>query len=217
MRLIFTLTVLLMLILPKLGLAQEEFPLVARIQELPELRKQDLEIEAARERYLQEKKGWLSSFKLGVQFLSISQDFDAGVTQVGILPTIGLNLQLDLERFSTTRSRVRAALIEREIAQYEYERIHIEKIAEFNALYLEWAYAKEQVDIRFQSLNTMKEQALLQEERFRDGEIDLNDYLNSVNALDNAREAYAQANSAEQKLRTQIQTLEKYLAELANG
>lgn len=63
----------------------------------------------------------------------------------------------------------------------------------------------EKTQIRFTTLQTVKEQGLLVQERFKNGETDLNTYLNSVNAIDNAKEAFYDTKIEAEKLLTLLE------------
>lgn len=165
----------------------------------PEVNQQDFELKIRDEKIKREKLGWLSSFKMGVQFLSVNQDYDAGVTKVGVLPTLGVSLQLDFERFFTTPSRVRSARHESSIIKLEKDRLIKVHESEVISFYYDYVLLTEQTNSRFMTLQTIKEQAKLIEEQFRNGETDLDEYLNSINAVDNAIEAFYETKIASEK------------------
>ena len=166
----------------------------------PEINQQDYELKIRDEKIKREKMGWLSSFKMGVQFLSVSQDYDAGITKVGVLPTLGVSLQLDFERFFTTPSRIRSARHESSIIKLEKERLVKVRESQITSFYYEYVLLIEKTNTRFTTLQTIKEQAKLIEEKFRNGETDMDTYLNSVNSVDNAKEAFYETKIASEKV-----------------
>ncbi len=166
----------------------------------PEINQQDFELKIRDEKIKREKMGWLSSFKMGVQFLSVNQDYDAGVTKVGVLPTLGVSLQLDFERFFTTPSRIRSARHESSIIKLERDRLIKVRESQIMSFYYEYVLLIEKTNTRFTTLQTIKEQAKLIEEKFRNGETDLDEYLNSVNSVDNAKEAFYETKIASEKV-----------------
>lgn len=166
----------------------------------PEINQQDFELKIRDEKIKREKMGWLSSFKMGVQFLSVNQDYDAGVTKVGVLPTLGVSLQLDFERFFTTPSRIRSARHESSIIKLERDRLIKVRESQIMSFYYDYVLLIEKTNTRFTTLQTIKEQAKLIEEKFRNGETDLDEYLNSVNSVDNAKEAFYETKIASEKV-----------------
>lgn len=165
----------------------------------PEIDQQDYELKIREEKIKREKLGWLSSFNMGVQFLSVSQDYNQGVTNIGILPTLGVSLQIDFERFFTTPSRIRSARLESSIILLEKQRLIKVRESQVTSAYFDYVLLIEQTRSRFTTLQTVKEQLKLIEERFRNGETDLETYLNTVTAVDNAREAFYETKIAAEK------------------
>lgn len=171
----------------------------------PEIDQQDFELAIRDEKIKREKLGWLSSFRMGVQFLSVNQDFDNDITRVGVLPTLGVSLQLDFERFFTTPSRIRSARYESEIIKLEKTRLEKVRVNEISDYYYDYVLLIEQTQVRFTTLQTVKEQGKLIEERFKNGETDLNTYLNAVNSIDNAMEAFYETKIAAEKMLTLLE------------
>lgn len=171
----------------------------------PEIDQQDFELAIREEKIKREKLGWLSSFRMGLQFLSVDQDYDNGITTVGVLPNLGVSLQLDFERFFTTPSRIRSARYESEIIKLEKTRLEKVRVNQISAFYYNYVLQIEKTQIRFTTLQTVKEQGLLVQERFKNGETDLNTYLNSVNAIDNAKEAFYDTKIEAEKLLTLLE------------
>jgi outer membrane protein TolC len=171
----------------------------------PEIDQQDFELLIRDEKIKREKLGWLSSFRMGVQFLSVNQDFDNDITRVGVLPTMGVSLQLDFERFFTTPSRIRSARYESENIKLEKTRLEKVRVNQITSFYYDYVLLVEQTQVRFTTLQTVKEQGKLIEERFRNGETDLNTYLNSVNSIDNATEAFYETKIAAEKMLTLLE------------
>ncbi len=166
----------------------------------PEIAQQDYELEIREEKIKREKLGWLSSFRMGIQFLNVAQDYDNGVTKIGVLPNMGVSLQIDFERFFTTPSRIRSARMESSIIKLEKDRMVKVRQNEIVSFYYDYVLLVEKTQNRFTTLQTIKEQGKLVEERFRSGETDLNAYLNSVTAIDNAKEAFYETKIASEKI-----------------
>ena len=166
----------------------------------PEIKQQDYELDIREEKIKREKMGWLSSFRMGIQFLNVAQDYQNDVTRVGVLPTMGVSLQLDFERFFTTPSRIRSARMESSIIKLEKDRMVKVRQSEIVSYYYEYVLLVEKTKNRYTTLQTIKEQGKLIEERFRNGETDLDAYLNSVTAVDNATEAFYETKIASEKV-----------------
>lgn len=171
----------------------------------PEITQQDFELSIRDEKIKREKLGWLSSFRMGLQFLSVDQDFNNDITRVGVLPTMGLSLQLDFERFFTTPSRIRSARHESQIIKLEKQRLEKVRVNQITSFYFDYVLLIEKTQTRLTTLQTIKKQGELIEERFRNGETDLNTYLNSVNAVDNAKEAFYETKIASEKMLAMIE------------
>jgi len=137
-----------------------------------------------------EKMGWLSSFKMGVQFLSISQDYTAQTTTVGVLPSLGISLQIDFERLFTTPSNIRSAKLQKINAKLAYESESETIAIKIQELLFDMELAIKQSEIRYQTFFTIADQLTLIEERFKRGELEISVYLNALNSINDAKESY---------------------------
>jgi len=137
-----------------------------------------------------EKMGWLSSFKMGVQFLSISQDYSAQTTTVGVLPSLGISLQIDFERLFTTPSNIRSAKLQKINAKLAYESESETIAIKIQELLFDMELAIKQSEIRYQTFFTIADQLTLIEERFKRGELEISVYLNALNSINDAKESY---------------------------
>jgi outer membrane protein TolC len=137
-----------------------------------------------------EKLGWLSSFKMGVQFLSVSQDYNAQTTTVGVLPSLGISLQIDFERLFTTPSNIRSAKLQKSNAKLAFESESEAIAIKIQELLFDMELAIKQSEIRYQTFFTIADQLTIIEERFKRGEIEMSVYLNALNAIDDAKESY---------------------------
>jgi len=78
----------------------------------PVVRAFDQEMELYEEEYLQKKRNWVSSFRLGVNIFSATTDVTSesqSVTSLGILPNLGLNLSIDPAKLVNRKSSMRQA------------------------------------------------------------------------------------------------------------
>lgn len=154
------------------------------------LKSQLVEIKEKHEQIGREKLGWLSSLRMGVQFLNVTQDFDAQVTRVGVLPSLGVNIQIDFERLFTTPSQIRTARLQKEKAIFELNVMEQNLMERTQTLYYDLKLLYSQADIRYQTYFTISEQLLLVEQRFKRGEETLESYLKALNSVDEAKESY---------------------------
>jgi outer membrane protein TolC len=154
---------------------------------------QQLEILQKQEQINREKKGWLSSFRLGVQFLSISTDYQQEVTRVGVLPSLGLSLSIDFERLLTTSSLIRSAKLEKAKAEKLIELQQDELLSKLIEITNSLELSYEQAQIRHSTFLTLLDELTLVQERFKRGELDLSNYLNAYSAVEQAKENYLMA------------------------
>lgn len=155
-----------------------------------QLKAQLADIAEKQESINREYRGWLSSFKMGIQFLNVSQDFDANVTKVGVLPSFGVTIQVDFERFFNIGSNIRSAKFQKEKAQQMYK-VQQQTIAiQIQDLVNDMSLSMKQAEIRYQTYFTISDQLTLTEERFKRGEIELGVYLNALNAVEQSKENY---------------------------
>lgn len=63
------------------------------------------------EEYLQKKRNWISSFRIGVNVFSVNTVpyGDQSVTTTGVLPNVGVTLSIDPEKFVNRKSYMRQA------------------------------------------------------------------------------------------------------------
>ena len=160
------------------------------IQHSSLLKAQLEEIKDKQEVINREKMGWLSSFKMGIQFLNISQDYNADVTRVGVLPSLGLSIQIDFERLFTTPSNIRSATFQKNKIKQSYQ-VELQTLAlQIQELVFDIDLALKQSEIRYKTFFTIADQLTLIEERFKRGEIEMSVYLDALNSVDQAKESY---------------------------
>jgi outer membrane protein TolC len=154
------------------------------------LKGQIAEIAVKQEGVNREYRGWLSSFKMGIQFLNVSQDFEQNITKVGVLPSLGVSIQVDFERLFNTSSNIRSAKLEKVKAEQTYLLQQQSVELQIQELIADLELGIQQAQIRYQTYFTIVDQLTLVEERFKRGEIELNSYLNALTAVEQARESY---------------------------
>lgn len=154
------------------------------------VRQQQSEISVQQERLKREELGWLSSFNMGVQFLSLSNNTEEQTATVGFLPNLGVSLQINFEKLFTTNSRIRSAKAEIKKAKLQKQVMAREIIAEITELYYTYQTVKAQRDTRYQVLNTINTQTQIIEERFKRGETDIETYFKALMQLQEIQESY---------------------------
>ncbi len=158
----------------------------------------------------QEKARWLSTFRLGINFFSMTtavNNQDQSVTRVGVLPNLGFNLMLDPEKFINRASYIREA--QQNVIRAESQVSHQRKMLRTEIIGLFYTYLESLgiLELRASASQNMAEQCLLLEEKFKKGEGRLEDLLNSQNGLVLAKESLLKAQLSSRKIRREIQVL----------
>lgn len=171
----------------------------------PVLQAQKVDIKQKTEAVSMAKKGWWSSFRMGINFLNVAQDFENQTTTVGFLPSLGVNIQVDFERLLKTPNTIRDAKLAKQKARYmlanQQQELHIKIAGLINTLHLSVDRSK----ARRISYETIRNQLVLIEERFSRGETEFATYLNALNAVNQARESYLETYYAAVSAYQQIQ------------
>jgi outer membrane protein TolC len=160
-------------------------------------------IRQAEARITQERLHWLSSLRVGVQFINLpgSQTYDANI---GVIPALGASITLDLEGLATRKSRIRSAQAEKRIAenslmeQKRTLRIWVE------GKYFEYLQLLERMKLRADILQGQQEQSVMVKLRFERGEAKLEDLLNITAAINESRDALLQFELAAQRIHREL-------------
>ncbi len=155
----------------------------------------------------EEKNKWYSTFRLGINFFSLSTTLnnqDQSVTRAGLLPNLGFTLSIDPEKFINRGSYVRKAElnITRAESQVNHQRKMLRK--EIISLYYQYLEALGIIELREESKQNQKQQCILIEERFKNGEGKMEDLLNMQGALALASEALLRAQLASKKIKQEL-------------
>lgn len=168
----------------------------------------------------QERTRWLSTFRLGINFFSMTtsvNSLDQSITRVGVLPNLGFNLTVDPEKFINRSSYIREA--QQNVVRAESQVRNQRKMLRTEIIGLFYTYLESLgiLELRTSASQNMAEQCLLIEEKFKKGEGRMEDLLNTQNALVLARESLLKAQLNVRKLRKEINILisdsEAYFAE----
>ncbi len=168
----------------------------------------------------QERTRWLSTFRLGINFFSMTtsvNSLDQSITRVGVLPNLGFNLTVDPEKFINRSSYIREA--QQNVVRAESQVRNQRKMLRTEIIGLFYTYLESLgiLELRTSASQNMAEQCLLIEEKFKKGEGRMEDLLNTQNALVLAKESLLKAQLNVRKLRKEINILisdsEAYFAE----
>jgi outer membrane protein TolC len=166
------------------------------------------ELITKREKVKQEKLSWLSSFRIGLQFFSLDQGSEAtDPTRVGILPSLGASLQLDLQGLATLNSKVRSA--KADVSRMENERKRQEQILGIwiQEKYMQYVEALEVMKLQLQVMQSLQEKAELVKRQFESGEGKLEDFLLIENAMSQTKESMIKTKIGMEKVYMEIQTM----------
>ncbi|HQQ95795.1 MAG TPA: TolC family protein [Cyclobacteriaceae bacterium] len=158
----------------------------------------------------QERTRWLSTFRLGINFFSMTtsvNSLDQSITRVGVLPNLGFNLTVDPEKFINRSSYIREA--QQNVVRAENQVSNQRKMLRTEIVGLFYTYLESLgiLELRTSASQNMAEQCLLIEEKFKKGEGRMEDLLNSQNALVLARESLLKAQLNVRRLRKEINIL----------
>ena len=172
----------------------------ASLANVPELRIQNQRVAYYDQLLRREKKSWMNSFNVGVQFLSLSYDSELEASRLGILPNLGVSLQIGIANLFTTKNNIRAAKAEKQIAVESRAIAYRELRQWFIDHYAAYRTALDKANARKRTLETIKSQMALIEQRFKQNEIDLNTYLEWQNGYEQAWESYREARVETEKV-----------------
>lgn len=167
----------------------------------------------------QEKNRWLSTFRVGVNFFSLSNTANAQdqtITRVGVLPAMGFSLALDPEKFVNRGSYIREArenVVRAEgVLNQQRKMLRIEIVS----LYYQYLENLGIVELRQLSVENQQEMVHFMEAKFKSGEGRLEDLLNGQTSLGQAKESLLRAELAVRKTKEEIKLLtsdsERYFA-----
>lgn len=158
----------------------------------------------------QEKKKWLSTFRLGINFFSLTTTVngnDQSVTTAGLLPNVGLNLGIDPEKFINRGSYLREANYNLERSGFQLQHQLRGLRDEVTIAYFRNKEAKLIYQLRMEANQTQEATCIVLKEKYRRGEIGINDYLLAENGLILTKEALLKATLELNKIQHQLQTL----------
>ena len=170
----------------------------------------EAELAQQHENVLQEKKRWVSSFRMGVNFFSLNTQVNSNnesVTTAGILPQLGLTLSIDPERFISRSSYIREAKLQVTRAHNQVLHQRRQLRVEIVQLFYHYLETLGLLELRLQAQQTQQEQCTLIEAKFKKGEEQLEAVLLNQNALVLTNEAVLKAQLQVRKLKREIELL----------
>lgn len=158
----------------------------------------------------QNKRSWISSFRLGVNVFSANTTLDANnesYTTYGLLPNVGLNLSIDPAKLVNRKSYVRQSESKREYSRYIQEDAKTKLKKDILNLYYDYLGLLESVNIRHQAYTTRQQQQEFLDESFRAGNASYTEALIAENQVHLAKEALVKASIDAMKRRSEISVL----------
>ena len=159
--------------------------LVARVHEHSNLLMAfDQEIGMYEEEIIQKKRNWITSFRVGLNIFSAetySGNNNESITNVGILPNLGVSLSIDPENFVNRKSYVRQATNKQQ-RSYHLQQDHKQRLKkEILGLYYDYLLMLEGLVLKEQTLNTRKQHLDYMEIEFRGGTVSYDQLLSVQN------------------------------------
>lgn len=133
----------------------------------------------------QSKMAFLRNLKLGFQF---NQSTDATRNAIGIVPKFGFNIQIDFESIFTTPSKIRQAKIDLRKAEHEYNFSRTDLKYELLILFVQFKKAIQSYQIQLEQYQAISDKYTLVLEKFKNGEIALQEYTKAVDEITKGKE-----------------------------
>lgn len=156
----------------------------------------------------QEKRGWLSSFQMGINFFNTNTTYDEynrATTTASVLSNVGLSISINPERLINLGSRVK-------VAEYEIERVSRTQNEQRRILrnfiagkYYDYIEALNVIEIRSNALQTQRERLELATLQFTKGEAETDELMIIENGLLNLEEAFLKSKIFAMKLKSEIE------------
>ena len=162
------------------------------------------------EEYLQKKRNWISSFRLGVNLFSASttlDESDQSFTQYGVLPNVGLNLTIDPSQLVNRKSMMRQAENKKQRAFYQQEDQKQMLKTRILNLFYEYLSQLESVLIRQHALEARKQYLHVFEIDFKNGNRTLDELLVIQHQVHLAEESLMRGHIQSMKMKSEIEIL----------
>jgi len=167
----------------------------------PDIKAAEFDVERLDQILQREKKSWMDTFTFFFQVFEFDVDNDFRLAQqqqnnvgtIGIFSNFSLNLRVELGTLFQTKHNVKAAAANKKIAEAELESAYWDLKQWFIQQYSEYRLQLERARARLQRVETLRKQMQLAEERFKKGELDLEEYFEWQKEVQQAVEAYQEA------------------------
>ncbi|MEM9831700.1 MAG: TolC family protein [Bacteroidota bacterium] len=172
------------------------------------LKSAQAELVQKQEAWSQTKRSWLSTFVIGVNIYSQNTSFDeatqTSVTTAGVLPNLGVALNINPEKLVNLRSNARVALqdvVRTENAIKEQRRTLKTFIV---GKYYEYLEAINVLEFRYNTYESQRELEIQTRQEFERGEATYDEVLLAQNGLINTEESVIRAEVLVKKLKREI-------------
>ena len=173
-----------------------------------QIRAMDAEILQKHELTKQEKRSWLSTFQMGINFFNTQttyDEFNRPITTASVLSNVGISLSINPERLANLGSRVK-------VAEYEIERVSQTQSEQRRILrnfitgkYYDYMEALNVIEIRSNALQTQRQRYEVVTLKFTRGEAEADNLMLIENGLFSLEEAYLKAKVFAMKLKSEIE------------
>jgi len=155
----------------------------------------------------QKKNSWLSSLRFGVQLFSLTNDVQNEVSNTGLLPSVGVNLQISPDKILTLPSRVKMA--KSDVRRAENDILRQRKILRtwVEQKYLDYLQALEVVKLRKERLQAQLEMAILIKEKFKIGEAKLDEVIKIQGGIEQMEEGLIRSQFAIEKIYRELNVM----------
>ncbi|MEM8893543.1 MAG: TolC family protein [Bacteroidota bacterium] len=160
----------------------------------------------------QERRSWLSTFQMGINFFNTSttyDEFNRPVTRAAMLSNVGISLSINPERLINLGSRVK-------VAEHEIERVSQTQTEQRRILsnfitgkYYDYLEALNVIEIRSNALQNQRERLEVVTYQFTQGEAEADQLLLLENGLASLEEAFLKAKVYAMKLKAEIELFTK--------
>jgi len=166
------------------------------------------EVQVFDEEVKQKKRLWLSSFRLGVNAFSANTTLDQNnqsTTTYGVLPTLGVNVSIDVEKIVNRGSYIRQSRHRREYAQQMQYETQQDIRMKIRGMYYDYLLHLETINVRQNALQMRKQQELFLKNQVKTGEATYEQLLIVSNQVHLSEEALIKARLNARKKRDEIE------------
>ena len=158
----------------------------------------------------QEKRSWIRSFRMGVNFFNVTTsagglDSEKSITQASVLSNVGLTIGLNPEDLLSRKSRIRVAEEELRIKEIDLQRDRRDVKAWVINRFLKYQEALEIYIIRENALMMAEENKHIADEKYRQGRMKTESYNQILGDLMLKKESLIMAETNVMQLKREIE------------